>query len=281
MTLTSLSFTCTSSPVEAREWVAPLVAREPLWLSVIASNIEALVVDLGRCESPRWWAGLDGQGEVVAAFMHTPPHPLHVGVATPEQARELADLLAASGDSLSGVGGMRVPAEAFAEHWTKRRDVVTRTTMELGVYDLPGRPCLPFAVAGRYRRATLDDLDTTDRWAADFHVAVEATGVTPTTRRHIEAGRLGLWEDASGLPASMAYASMPSGGVTRVSGVWTPPGRRGHGYASAVVAALSDERMDDGEVCMLYTDLTNRTSNDIYQALGYRRIGDSITLTFE
>jgi predicted GNAT family acetyltransferase len=38
--------------------------------------------------------------------------------------------------------------------------------------------------------------------------------------------------------------------------------------------------MDAGESCMLYTDLANPTSNKIYQAMGYRRIGDNITIEF-
>lgn len=279
MPLTTVTFTCTSSPAQAREWVAPLVAREPLWLSVIASNIEALIADPTRYDSHRWWVGRDTERAVVAAFMHTPPHPLHVGLATPEQARDLATVLASQGDALPGVGGVRASAEAFATEWTASGSAV-RTVMELGVYDLPRRPTLPFAVPGRYRRATPSDVDLTDGWARDFHEAVATTGSPASTVRHIEAGRLGLWEDASGEPVSMAYASAPAGGVTRVSGVWTPPEQRGHGYASAVVAALSDERMEDSEVCMLYTDLANPTSNGIYQALGYRRIGDSVTLAF-
>jgi predicted GNAT family acetyltransferase len=47
-----------------------------------------------------------------------------------------------------------------------------------------------------------------------------------------------------------------------------------------VVAALSAERMDAGELCMLFTDLANPTSNKIYQAMGYRPIGDNITIAF-
>ena len=78
----------------------------------------------------------------------------------------------------------------------------------------------------------------------------------------------------------MAYASPANGGVTRISGVWTPPELRGHGYASGVVAALSTARLDAGEACMLYTDLANPTSNAIYQAMGYRRVGDSISIAF-
>lgn len=280
MPLTSCTFTCTSDPVEAREWVSPLVAERPMWLSVVASNIEALVADPSRCQNPRWWVGRDDKGAVVAAFMHTPPHPLHVGFATSEQARDLALLLLSEGDDVPGVGGLRAAAQAFAAEWAPSRGAALRTLMELGVYDLPYRPRLPFSVPGRYRRATLADLALTDGWAGDFHHAVATTGAPAPTAPHIEAGRLGLWEDEAGEPVSMAYASVPGGGVTRVSGVWTPPEQRGHGYASAVVANLSDERMDDGEVCMLYTDLANPTSNGIYQALGYRRIGDSIMLGF-
>jgi predicted GNAT family acetyltransferase len=68
--------------------------------------------------------------------------------------------------------------------------------------------------------------------------------------------------------------------VTRISGVWTPRELRGHGYASAVVAALSIDRQDAGEACMLYTDLANPTFNAIYRALGYRRVGEGVTIGF-
>lgn len=282
MPLTRLSFTCTSAPAEAREWVAPLVAREPLWLSIIATNIEEAKTDPARYENPRWWVGRDPAGRgAVAAFMHTPPHPLHVGFATPDQARDLAAALHTEGESLAGVGGMRGPAAAFAEQWRQRTGSDLRTVMELGVYDLSRRPKVPFEVPGHCRRATLDDLALADGWAADFHIEFGSPGPAPSMRQSVEAGRLGLWVDPSGSPVSMAYARGPNGGVTRVSGVWTPPDQRAHGYASAVVAAVSAERMGDGERCMLYTDLANRTSNGIYQALGYRQVGDSITLAFE
>jgi predicted GNAT family acetyltransferase len=64
--------------------------------------------------------------------------------------------------------------------------------------------------------------------------------------------------------------------IGRVGGVYTPPALRGHGYASANVAAASQHALDSGAVaCMLYTDRANPTSNRIYQALGYRPVGDA------
>ena len=117
-------------------------------------------------------------------------------------------------------------------------------------------------------------------WHQQFVDAIERDGrVAPTLHAHVAAGRVGLWT-VDGTVVSMAYASSPSGGVTRISGVWTPPELRGRGYASAVVAALSTQRQEAGEECMLYTDLANSTSNAIYQALGYRRVGDAISIKF-
>lgn len=276
---TALTFTTTSDPAEALAWFADLVREHPVALSVVASVTDALVADPGRYEGPRWWAGrLDG--DVVATFMHTPPHLLHVGLATVDQSRELARELAKRTETLPGVGGVREPAEAFAQEWASLTGVRTTTIMEVGAFDLPTMPRTPFDVPGSYRLAREDDIALVDRWAQDFHDAIEHDGrAVPSQARAVRAGRVGLWVHGDE-PVSMAYCSVPSGGVTRVSGVWTPPEHRGRGYASGVVEALSRARMDLGERCMLYTDLANPTSNKIYQALGYRRIGDSVSIAF-
>ena len=57
--------------------------------------------------------------------------------------------------------------------------------------------------------------------------------------------------------------------------VYTPPEFRRHGYASACVAALSQYLLNqEHRYCFLFTDLTNPTSNRIYQTLGYQPVGD-------
>ena len=74
----------------------------------------------------------------------------------------------------------------------------------------------------------------------------------------------------------MLWTNPPTAGVVRVSGVYTPVERRGHGYASACVAAVSQHELDSGAVaCSLYTDLANPTSNKIYQAIGYQPVEDA------
>ena len=276
----ALTFTLITEAAEARTTFAGLVEREPALLSVVASVTDGLVADPTRYANPRWWAGRDASDTVVAAFMHTPPHPLHIARASPGQARQLAALLADQGDVLPGVGGLRSPAEAFADSWATSTGASASVVMEVGRFDLPTRPRVPFPVPGAFRPATEADTELVEQWHQQFYETIEGRAARATSLgRHIADGRVGLWED-DGRPVSMAYASPASGGVTRISGVWTPPALRGHGYASGVVAALSITRQDAGEACMLYTDLANPTSNAIYQAMGYRRVGDSISIAF-
>src|SRR6187399_2533803 len=130
---TSAVFPSTSDPAEAKTWFADLFERDPAPLSVIGSVADGLIADPTRYDNPRWWAAREGTA-VVAAFMHTPPHPLHIGVATAETARDLARHLADAGDVLPGVGGLRGPAEAFADEWVARTGVTPRVVMEMGSF---------------------------------------------------------------------------------------------------------------------------------------------------
>jgi uncharacterized protein len=85
-----------------------------------------------------------------------------------------------------------------------------------------------------------------------------------------------LWE-VDGASTSLCWQSVAAAGVVRISAVYTPPEHRGHGYASANVAALSEKALADGaELVMLYTDSANPTSNKIYEAIGYRHVGDAM-----
>lgn len=64
--------------------------------------------------------------------------------------------------------------------------------------------------------------------------------------------------------------------------VYTPPRLRGRGYGGAVTAAASRAALNAGaEQVLLYTDLTNPTTNALYQPLGYRALMGSQAPVFE
>ena len=82
-------------------------------------------------------------------------------------------------------------------------------------------------------------------------------------------------------PVAMAGVFDAVAGVARIGPVYTPPDRRGRGYASALVAEVSDAVLTRGQRCILYTDLENPTSNAIYRALGYRAVAEALKYRFD
>ncbi len=67
----------------------------------------------------------------------------------------------------------------------------------------------------------------------------------------------------------------------RVGPVYTPPQFRGCGFAAAVTAAVSASALAAGAAeVVLFTDLANPTSNDLYLRLGYQPVSDHVALQF-
>ncbi|HUZ83497.1 MAG TPA: GNAT family N-acetyltransferase [Gaiellales bacterium] len=64
--------------------------------------------------------------------------------------------------------------------------------------------------------------------------------------------------------------------------VYTPPELRGRGHATALVAELTRRLLAGGcSTCMLYTGLSNPTSNRIYRRIGSLPVCDTIDLAFD
>lgn len=79
-----------------------------------------------------------------------------------------------------------------------------------------------------------------------------------------------------GNPVSMACSNRPTINGITVNGVFTPIEHRGNGFASEVVALLTEKLLAEYKFCCLYTDLNNPTSNKIYTNLGYQTVCDSL-----
>ena len=68
----------------------------------------------------------------------------------------------------------------------------------------------------------------------------------------------------------------------RIGPVYTPPGMRRHGYASALTASVTRKQLELGrDYCFLYTDLANPTSNRIYMGVGYERVCEAADYAFD
>ena len=164
---------------------------------------------------------------------------------------------------------------ALAE-WTNTSGREPRLAMRQREYKLTAVEPLP-STAGTLRVATSGDLDLVAEWILDFESEALA-GVAPqstraSAERRVAAGEIHLWCDPE--PRTMAASARPTKRAIAVNGVYTPPRWRRHGYATACVAALSEVLLARGfELCVLYTDVANPTSNAIYTRIGYRPVRD-------
>jgi predicted GNAT family acetyltransferase len=222
---------------------------------------------------------------VLAAAMRTPPHNVILSTSHEERAIDLIvdDLLAVAPD-VAGVIGDKRGALRFAERWTKSTQQAHHVKTAERIYQLT-KVIPPPRVGGRMRTATSDDFDLATRWFAAFiREALREDGSTASEMadRWLNAPdrTLYLWEEDGPVSICGAAGRTPHG--IRIGAVYTPPERRGHGYASNCVAAASQAQLDTGlRYCFLYTDLANPTSNRIYGEIGYEPVCDVDEYDFE
>jgi len=225
--------------------------------------------------SPLFAYGLDESGGVALAALRTPGWFM---LASPMDAG-MADALVAGwleqDPDLPGVNAVPAAARAIAAAWAERTGGVTRCRMSEAMHSLTAVTDPPRPARGRLRAAVPDELPLLMRWLGDFeHEAGVSGGMSEElVAARVERGEYLLWED--GEPVSLVGTNRPVAGVVRIGPVYTPPEHRGRGYASSAVAEASRRALAAGaHSCMLFTDLSNPTSNKIYADVGYRRFGD-------
>ena len=228
------------------------------------------------------WLAEDG-GETVGAALRTPPHNLVV--ARPRDDSVLETLAEAIDDDPPGLVAAQPEAEAFAEAWAATTGATLRTNRAQGVFSLDRvEPLVP--VSGRMRDARTDDRPLLLDWFRAF--MEEAIGESPDAAstahvvdHRLEADSAGVvfWED--GPMVSLAAFGNPTPNGIRIGPVYTPPEYRRRGYASALVAELSERLLEKRRFCFLFTDLANPTANRIYEQIGYRRVCEAAEIVFE
>ncbi|WP_137989571.1 GNAT family N-acetyltransferase [Streptomyces vilmorinianum] len=233
-----------------------------------------------------WWTEADGR--VTGAFLFTLPHEPALGPMPVEAARALVHALPDAGEgagpaAVTSVRGEEETAEAFAAELCGESGRAWTTTRRMRLYRLGQLTPPDPAPQGRARTATAEDIPRAAAWMRDFAGDIgESTDVdyTPNIEPRVAEGRLHFWQTGDG-PVSMAGISPIVAGQARISPVYTPSGLRGRGYAGAITSAVSRAALDAGaRQVLLFTDLSNPTSNSLYQRLGYRPVTDHVGMEF-
>lgn len=200
------------------------------------------------------------------------------GTTDPALRLLVEDALRATPDAPGIVGEKDVARKAVAI-WTAKSGQRAKLQVAERIYRLT-RVIAPRPAAGRMRPARPTDLDLITSWFVAFtreaqpYFDASADVARANAERWVGGGGFRVWEDGGDV-VSMAGASGPTPHGIRIGAVYTPPERRKHGYASALVAALSQEQLEAGkQFCFLFTDLANPTSNKIYIDIGYEPVID-------
>ncbi|MBZ0276593.1 MAG: GNAT family N-acetyltransferase [Anaerolineae bacterium] len=275
------------SPAEfARQTTDFLQAREAEHNLML--GITTMLLQTNEYAQPPYMACVKDGDAVVAVALRTPPFNLQLSEMTDMAPLDLiVQDVHAVYDTLPGGAGPKAVSLAFAERWKALTGHEYHQHIALRIYRLD-QVKFPVGVPGGLRRATADDRNLLIEWLSAFYLEALNTVDPEYVERSVNSfltspmRGLYLWLDDSGQPVSMAGSTGPTPNGIRINAVYTPPERRKRGYASACVAALSQTMLDSGrKFCFLFTDLSNPTSNRIYQDIGYRPVSDVDEYHFE
>ena len=258
------------------------LAADPVLSTVVSTVLERAVGDPEVPEHPRWWAAvLDGE-QVVGVGMRTAPfrpYPLYLLPMPEEAARALGRHLVATGEDVAHANGARASVEVVLGVLAEARGGSARVLEHDRLWEAT-RVVAPTGVRGSSRRATEADLDLVTAWCQAFMPEADRQAGRPPREgegEHLDrewaADRVGrglvwLWE-VDGEVVHLTGHSAPSFGVSRIGPVYTPAEHRGHGYAAALVAEVTDRILGAGARACLFTDVDNPVSNGVYARIGY------------
>jgi len=246
----------------------------------VENNLLATIVEIAR-RYPRpenlFAVVEDGSGEVVAAAVRLLPRRMLTSAMDDPAAQALTQAWLAADPDVPGISSPSSVARAAASVWEAATGGHTEVVMAEALHTLeevagPDRPA-----RGALRPAASSDRDLLLGWIEDFQ---REAGLEGDPADMVDRRELHVWDD--GGPVSVVGRTPEVAGVVRIGPVYTPLAYRGRGYGSSAVAAVSRAALAAGaRQCALFTDLTNPTSNKIYAALGYRRVGDWEERAFE
>jgi predicted GNAT family acetyltransferase len=184
------------------------------------------------------------------------------------------------GIQIPGLLGCKEIVKKFVELWCERKDLNYKLVMNERIYKLE---TVSKEALGNRENIIADKKyrDLIFKWSREFIIEAlphekEDSIIQSLERikKDIEEGRIFLLIDDK-KPVSMVRKAGKTPHGNLVNLVYTPPNLRRNGYATELVAHLSQYILDAGnKYCFLFTNLMNPTSNSIYQKVGYRPITD-------
>lgn len=232
---------------------------------------------------------IEENGELLALFQMTPPHPLNIIFVNESKKDACIDLsineFINQSLHIESIISVKEWAYQFAEKWQEKTGQSFSILMDQGLYRLDQVDESLEMSPGAWRYATVEDALLIEKWYSLFEKDIGLPKTDPLEIKKrvkimLDAKEAFFWENEGKIVSMMKKARPSAHGVT-VSLVFTPKVERKKGYARTMVAAGSKELLKEFQFCVLYTDMLNPTSNKIYQEIGYKKVVDSVHLKFD
>lgn len=245
-------------------------------------------IKAGAYNNP-YMATIEEEGELLAIFQMTPPHPLNIVFVDKKHISACIELCTAElikhSIKVESIISVKEWAIMFAEKWKEKTGGTYSFMMDQGLYRLDRVEEALRMSPGSWRYATHNDALLIEKWYSQFErdTGLPMTAAVEIKKRvntMLKGNEVFLWENRGEVVSMMKKARPTKNGVT-VSLVFTPAEKRGQGYGRTIVAAGSKELLKEFKFCVLYTDMLNPTSNKIYQEIGYKKLVDSVHLKLE
>jgi RimJ/RimL family protein N-acetyltransferase len=246
----------------------PALERDEVRHNVILANLGRLALDHPP-ELRQWTLGAPG-----ACAVQTPGYPIVLGELIPAQCCALADETRVL--DYPGVVGPDLTAFWFAEHAVEL-GLTFLEPIPQQIHVLRDKPNYPGA-PGHARVIRPADGELFADWTIAFLREAVPHDPVPSRERLAQVaaeGRHQLWI-VGGEPVSIAGIVRRTRYTAAIASVYTPPARRGRGYAGSVTAAVVERIFAEGkDAACLYTDLRNPASNRCYAKIGFKPVCNS------
>ena len=253
------------------------------------NNLPISIIMKNEIEKPDDWllSTITGDnGDVVLIAQCAKPFDLLLYEPLRQQNATAMELLASElkciGFAPPGVLALSGLSQRFANAYCGSAGYKTYMTMVLmRLEELAGYNKAP----GFCRMLTEGDLSYTPSWEQAFNIDCRFPASDLAENEKRIRTRLGkdthfIWEDGEPVSQAVYGRGTPNGGV--VNWVYTPPQFRGRGYATSLVAEVSQTLFKRGKsFCCLFADADNPVSRSVYRKLGYYDVGDFEEIKFD
>lgn len=230
------------------------------------------------CKIKPYLLAVEQNENIIAVAMMTIPYNLLLSQVKDLKAIDIIiQDLQQKYESLTNVNAPVIESKAFTDKWCSLTGKSYKSKLSLRIFKLE-KVEFTSQVQGNLRLATENDKQLLKSWHDAFNL--EALGKKSSNldseswvERVLQKKTAYLWD--SDIPVSIACSTRSTPNGIGINMVYTPPEHRRKGYAGACVAGLSQTLLDKGyKFCFLFTDLSNSTSNKIYQQIGYQPVAD-------